>query len=102
MAVLQRTFSPDAISHWIGAASDAMPLACGPRNCGQFAAGALSNRAQSIRVTRPSGGSRWICLGFMEERIWRWDEVGDDGGVEHANGDDHPVDVTNFCRVSST
>src|SRR6266850_7571019 len=36
MACCQRTFSPESTFQVIGAAVSETPLACGPRNCGQF------------------------------------------------------------------
>src|SRR5881628_2990849 len=36
IGVCQRIFSPDSTFHVTGAGSSETPLACGPRNCGQF------------------------------------------------------------------
>src|SRR5260370_39408132 len=54
MGVCQRTFSPDSTFHVTGAGSSETPLACGPRNCGQFTVEAdqvVFNEQKSTPIT---------------------------------------------------
>src|SRR5438552_5301130 len=79
MDCCQRTFLPASTSHVSGVAEESLtPPACGPRNCGQFAAVAPSTPAQFSRRRTQTVDSRRSRLGFMQDRSLRLREtVGD-------------------------
>src|ERR1051325_4835452 len=55
MGVCQRTFSLRSTFHVVGNfAESSTPLACGPRNCGQFAVAASEDAAWEMKQPRQS------------------------------------------------